>query len=188
MRVRARTKRSALSSTASSSTTRSTPSEWSSPGFVIHRSGGRPERSTNGTSTSRSLALPHRHQRHSIRRGEYRSLKTPDLADKTAGVRKPEAPATACADRHAAQSVTGSEWRRRESNPRPRSRENGFYERSRRSDLVPPSPRRPGCGGPARWRCSRIGAGGPPRVSLLSDPGDPRRRLRGPRPHRSSFC
>ena len=28
-------------------------------------------------------------------------------------------------------------WRRWESNPRPRSRLNGFYERSRRSDLVP---------------------------------------------------
>ena len=32
----------------------------------------------------------------------------------------------------------------------------------------------------------RLGAGGPHRVSLLSDPGDPRRRLRGPRPHRPS--
>ena len=40
-------------------------------------------------------------------------------------------------------------WRRRESNPRPRSRMNGFYERSRRSSLVSRSPRRPGCGGPA---------------------------------------
>jgi site-specific DNA recombinase len=28
-------------------------------------------------------------------------------------------------------------WRRRESNPRPQSRMNGFYERSRRSDLIP---------------------------------------------------
>jgi hypothetical protein len=32
---------------------------------------------------------------------------------------------------------TRNQWRRRESNPRPRSRENGFYERSRRSDLIP---------------------------------------------------
>jgi hypothetical protein len=32
---------------------------------------------------------------------------------------------------------TRDQWRRWESNPRPRSRENGFYERSRRSDLVP---------------------------------------------------
>ena len=41
------------------------------------------------------------------------------------------------------------QWRRWESNPRPRSREDGFYERSRRSDLIPRSPRRRGCGGPA---------------------------------------
>ena len=40
-------------------------------------------------------------------------------------------------------------WRRWESNPRPRSRMNGFYERSRRSDLIPRSPRRRGYGGPA---------------------------------------
>jgi recombinase/recombinase-like zinc beta ribbon protein len=40
-------------------------------------------------------------------------------------------------------------WRRWESNPRPQSRVNGFYERSRRPDLVPCSPRRRGCGGPA---------------------------------------
>ena len=32
----------------------------------------------------------------------------------------------------------GWQWRRWESNPRPRSREDGFYERSRRSDLVLP--------------------------------------------------
>ena len=42
-------------------------------------------------------------------------------------------------------------WRRWESNPRPRSREGGVYERIRRSDLVPRSPRRRGCGGPACW-------------------------------------
>ena len=78
------------------------------------------------------------------------------------------------------------QWRRWESNPRPRSREGGVYERSRRSDLVPRSPRRRGCGGPACWGVPRLGAGGPHRVSLLSDPGDPRRRLRGPRPHRPS--
>ena len=80
------------------------------------------------------------------------------------------------------------QWRRWESNPRPRSRESGVYECSRRSDLIPHSPRRRGCGGPARWLIPRFGAGGPPRVSLLSDPGDPRRRLRGPRPHRPSVC
>ncbi len=44
---------------------------------------------------------------------------------------------------------TRIQWRRWESNPRPQSRVNGFYERSRRSDLVPRSPRRRGCGGPA---------------------------------------
>ena len=43
----------------------------------------------------------------------------------------------------------GKIWRRWESNPRPRPRVNGFYERSRRSDLVPCSPRRRGCWGPA---------------------------------------
>jgi len=41
------------------------------------------------------------------------------------------------------------EWRRRELNPRPRSRGSGVYERSRRSDLIPRSPCRLGCGGPA---------------------------------------
>jgi hypothetical protein len=43
----------------------------------------------------------------------------------------------------------GRLWRRRESNPRPRSREDGFYERSRRSCLVLRSPRRRGHEGPA---------------------------------------
>jgi len=33
--------------------------------------------------------------------------------------------------------LSGGLWRRWESNPRPQSRVNGFYERSRRSDLVP---------------------------------------------------
>ena len=42
-----------------------------------------------------------------------------------------------------------SAWRRWESNPRPRSREDGVYERSRRSGLVSRSPRRLGCGRPA---------------------------------------
>ena len=41
--------------------------------------------------------------------------------------------------------------------------------------------------GESSW-LPRIGAGGPPRVSLLSDPGGSRRRLRGPRPHRPSVC
>jgi hypothetical protein len=41
------------------------------------------------------------------------------------------------------------QWRRWESNPRPRSRKGGVYERSRRSGLVPRSPRRRGCAGPA---------------------------------------
>jgi hypothetical protein len=44
---------------------------------------------------------------------------------------------------------TRNQWRRWESNPRPQSRENGFYERSRRSDLIPHSPRRRGWGEPA---------------------------------------
>jgi hypothetical protein len=49
-----------------------------------------------------------------------------------------------------ARRVAGLErWRRRESNPRPQPRDNGFYERSRRSDLAPWSPRRPGCREPA---------------------------------------
>src|SRR5919204_1369743 len=43
----------------------------------------------------------------------------------------------------------------------------GFYERSRRSDLVPRSPRRRGSPGPAPWSCPRFGGSGPPRVSRL---------------------
>ena len=41
------------------------------------------------------------------------------------------------------------EWRRRESNPRPRSRGGGVYERIRRSDLIFESPRRRGFRRPA---------------------------------------
>jgi Phage integrase family len=51
---------------------------------------------------------------------------------------------------------TRNQWRRRESNPRPRSRENGFYERIRRSVLVPGSPRRRGCWGPASLVVPRL--------------------------------
>ncbi len=47
------------------------------------------------------------------------------------------------------QPKPGSQWRRWESNPRPQSRVNGFYERSRRSDLILESPRRRGSRGPA---------------------------------------
>ena len=47
--------------------------------------------------------------------------------------------------RHSYCSARSRRWRRRESNPRPRSRDGDVYERIRRSVLALSSPRRRGC-------------------------------------------
>ena len=55
----------------------------------------------------------------------------------------------------------------------------GIYERSRRSDLVLGSARRRGCRGPAPEDVPGLAGANLTRVSLLSDPGNRRRRLAG---------
>ena len=80
-----------------------------------------------------------------------RSVRSPATVLRTLGARGPASPRfffgpfrTPCEPgiphqgaKFALLRPCACQWRRWESNPRPRSRMNGFYERSRRSDLIP---------------------------------------------------
>ena len=72
-----------------------------------------------------------------------------------------------------AEGISFQRWRRRESNPGPRSCGCGFYERSRRSSSHPRLASPAGLSGASSLGVPGAEGANPLRASLLADPGSP---------------